>query len=68
MKKTVAHELSPSELEIVCQIGSGSFGIVYLCKSTKTEQLYAMKVINKEKVIELSYFTFNIYILIKTYE
>ena len=42
--------VTPEEIEIIWQVGSGSFAKVYLWKSNKTNKLYAMKVINKEKV------------------
>ncbi len=41
----------PEDLEILCMLGSGSFGEVYLVKYKKTGKLYAMKVLNKKRVL-----------------
>lgn len=40
----------PEDIEAIKKIGSGTFANVYLCKSKKTGQLYALKVIDKENL------------------
>lgn len=43
-----------SEKDFICQkvIGRGSFGKVYLVKKKNTNNVYAMKVLNKDQVIK----------------
>ena len=38
----------PEDLEVIRKIGNGSFGKVYLCKSNKTGEQYALKVVDKD--------------------
>lgn len=54
-QKQVEEVITPEEIEIISQIGSGSFAKVYLWRSMITNKLYAMKVINKEKVCRYFY-------------
>ena len=44
----------PEDLEVIQKIGSGSFATVFLCKSNKTNQNYALKVIDKSKLTSQS--------------
>ena len=43
-------KVKPQDIEILSQLGEGSFGKVYLCKSVVDGSLYALKVINREKL------------------
>lgn len=44
-------KVSPKDFEILSELGKGSFGEVYLVKKTDTKQLYAMKVLRKDKIM-----------------
>ena len=39
------------DFEIIRMIGNGSFGQVYLAKHTKSDKTYALKVLNKKKLL-----------------
>ena len=41
-----------NELIYVSKLGSGNFGDVFLVSSQKENQYYALKVLNKKKLIE----------------
>jgi serine/threonine protein kinase len=43
--------LGPSMFIPLKMLGSGSFGEVYLVKEKYTSQLYAMKILNKSKIM-----------------
>mmetsp|Transcript_12895 Transcript_12895/g.12982 ORF Transcript_12895/g.12982 Transcript_12895/m.12982 type:complete len:333 (+) Transcript_12895:407-1405(+) len=43
------------DFEIIQQIGTGSFGVVYLAKKKNTEETYALKAMLKEKLIRQGY-------------
>ena len=43
--------LSPQQFTVLQQIGKGSFGEVFLVKKAQSSELYAMKVLQKDKVI-----------------
>lgn len=46
-------KLGPKSFEILDQLGKGSFGAVYLVhKKNNSEELFAMKVIEKKKVFD----------------
>ncbi|CAI2373798.1 unnamed protein product [Moneuplotes crassus] len=40
----------PEDLQVMKKIGSGTFARVFLCKSMKTQETYALKVIDKKKL------------------
>lgn len=42
--------LLPEDIEVIKKIGSGTFARVFLCKSLKTDQKFALKVIDKKKL------------------
>lgn len=44
--------IGPSDFQAVREIGQGAFGKVYLVQSRTTRQRYAMKVLNKQRVIQ----------------
>ena len=43
--------LSPQQFTVLQQIGKGSFGEVFLVKKVQSSDLYAMKVLQKDKII-----------------
>ena len=49
--KLIEH-LSPKDFICLAKLGEGSFGIVYLVEKINTKEKYAMKVLNKEKIID----------------
>ena len=49
--KLIKH-LSPKDFICLAKLGEGSFGIVYLVEKINTKEKYAMKVLNKEKIID----------------
>ena len=40
----------PEDIELIQRIGSGTFATVYLCRSSKTNNNFALKVIDKTKI------------------
>ena len=50
MVEDIGKLVHPEDIKLIKAIGSGSFGTVYLVRSTKTNQYYALKVINKDKI------------------
>eukprot|EP00892_Ulva_mutabilis_P008167 jgi/Ulvmu1/5722/UM024_0075.1 len=44
--------MGPSDFQAVREIGQGAFGKVYLVQSRTTRQFYAMKVLNKQRVLQ----------------
>jgi serine/threonine protein kinase len=38
----------------LCYVNKGSFGVVYEVKNKETQEKFALKIINKEKVSKLS--------------
>lgn len=47
-------KLNPSNFNMVCLIGRGSFGEVYLVEKISNKSQYAMKVLHKEKILSNS--------------
>ena len=47
---TFTHSIMPEDLKAIRKIGSGTFANVYLCKSKKTGEKFALKVIDKKKL------------------
>lgn len=44
-------KVSFSDFDFINQLGSGAFGQVYLTKHRKSQQIYAMKVLNKKRLM-----------------
>lgn len=44
------HGVSPYDFEGLANIGKGSFGVVYLVRYIPNKKLYALKVLDKDKV------------------
>lgn len=49
--QTDDEKVGPNQFIILKMIGSGSFGEVYLVKERKTNKLYAMKVLSKQRIM-----------------
>jgi serine/threonine protein kinase len=45
------NDITLDNYEIIKVLGRGSFGTVVLCKEIKTEKLYAIKILNKKKIL-----------------
>jgi protein-serine/threonine kinase len=50
-KVTRSTQVSPKQFSVLQPLGKGSFGEVYLVRNVCTGMLYAMKVLDKEKII-----------------
>ena len=50
-KSLAAHDVSLSSFILLQQLGKGSFGEVFLVKKLDSSNLYAMKVLSKEKIL-----------------
>lgn len=48
----VRNEYSLSQFKVEGLLGSGAYGVVQKCVNTETGQVFAMKIIEKNKVIE----------------
>ncbi|CAG9316372.1 unnamed protein product [Blepharisma stoltei] len=44
-------KVSPFDFELLQELGKGSFGEVYLVRKTATQNLYAMKVLRKDRIM-----------------
>lgn len=44
-------KMGPDKFKIINLIGRGSFGEVYLVEDKETQMKYAMKVLNKKKIV-----------------
>lgn len=50
-EKAEKKKVTAADFEAICQLGKGSFGEVYLVKKIGTDELFAMKVLRKNKII-----------------
>lgn len=46
-------KIGPSSFNIISLIGKGSFGEVYLVEKNPTKNVFAMKVLHKQKIISI---------------
>lgn len=51
-------KLNPSSFNMVCLLGKGSFGEVYLVEKISNKSQFAMKVLHKEKILSNYLFFF----------
>jgi hypothetical protein len=47
----ISNSINPLDFEGLCELGRGSFGEVFLVRKRDTGQLYAMKVLRKDKIM-----------------
>ena len=48
---TTIEQITPNNFVCLAQLGKGSFGEVYLVKKVNSEEIYAMKVLRKERIM-----------------
>ena len=49
--QTEEQKVGPAEFMPLKLLGSGSFGEVYLVREVRTQELYAMKVLSKQRIL-----------------
>ena len=57
-KKKKKKQISLNDFHIISRLGTGAFGTVYRIKSKLDKKEYALKVINKNTIIEKKYFNY----------